>query len=338
MTIINAFGIGAGRAIADEIDNDADKIRRDSRRRVDALNFVERERLNKRFKQLVGDAENSTDKASAARSAYAASATSQALKNSAPQLEPSHQKLPAEEQEVAENLRVMQDAEQTLATRRPEASLPPKLLSDSAGAHQASVDQDKIMRTRDAAQGHLLDSLIADTQRSTGRLTRERVQSALDRLSQTLRARTPTEISDDEQYGVLGYLDFLEGFFEGSSNTTKPPEQIAGLMADIRMQLNCVADPARAMNIQKTLITSQAEDAIPFKGRVTEHRGDRIKSKTAHAADEEGSVNDIESQAETAAAAVNRSASAPPSSQSSLGKDAQRRREETIVSVTLRSV
>lgn len=338
MTIINAFGIGAGKAIADEIDNDAEKVRRDSRRRVDALNFVERERLNKRFKQLVGDTEMPNQQVGTARSAHAASDAWQSLKHRAPQAEPFPKTLLSEDEEIAESVKAPNEAKQALAARTLETSVLPKVSPDTAGAHQVGVEQDERIRPYDNSPGNLLDSLIEGTRRSSGRLTRERVQSELDRLSHALRERASTEISDDEHDGVLGYLDFLEGFFEGSSMTTKPPEQIVALMADIRMQLNYLADPARTITIQNTLITSQAEDAIPFKGRVADHRRDRTKSNTSRAADEEGSVNDIESQAEAAAAAAIRSASAPTSSQSSLSKDAQRRREETIVSVTLRSV
>jgi len=338
MTIINAYGIGAGRAISDEIDNESVKSRKENRRRIDALSFVERERLNKRFKQLVSDTANPSEHLSAARPTHAASDALQSLKDRAPQSVQALDRLPSEEEQLVERTQASQDADRPLSARSPDLSSRTTVYPKPARTDRGTVEQDKVSRTRDEGQEHLLDSLIPDTQRSSVRLTRERVESALDRLSQALRTRAPGEVTHDEQDGVIGYLEFLEGFFEGSGELSKPPEQIAGLMADIRMQLNIVADPVRAISIQSAVITSQSEDATPIKGLVAEDRKDRIKSRTTNVADGEDLVSDFGSQAEAATEISNRAAGTSPSTQSSLSKDAQRRREETIVSVTLRSV
>lgn len=183
----------------------------------------------------------------------------------------------------------------------------------------------------------LLDRLSAEFSRSPMSLTRERVTTALERLSQDIHARSSREVTLKEKAGVLGYFEFLEGYFEKGETSAMPSPQLAALMESIRVQLSTVSDPLRVAEIQSLADASQLDNQLPIQAISRDQRRKQLKPDVVIS--EKAQRSDLDVYAAAAMInAVGTYKSAAPKNESSLSKDAQRRREETLVSVTLRSV
>jgi hypothetical protein len=377
MTIINTFGINAGREIAREIDDESDKSRRDAKRRANATYLADKERLHARFRQMNEHAAQvSADRFTALMQEQRADTKSHvsSQRSSIPSHEENDPTLkPAQSQPSADDsFAVIPEfsGRQVQATRensrRPldQVAGPRSAIASRNFANQTEIDAGAVMELGDSddrekivgAPG-LLDRLLAEINSSPSSLTREGVTSALEHLSQDLYARSsrevmrnetegvlshlnlrsPREVTAKEKEGVLGYIEFLKGYFEKGETSAGPSQQIAALMESIRVQLSAVSDPLRVTDIQSLAVASQLDNQLPVQVVNREQRKNQLKS-TAFS-EEEAQCSDLDVYASTAMMnSVDAALSVSSKKESSQSKDSQRRREETLVSVTLRSV
>lgn len=384
MTIINTYGLGAGREIAREINDESDKSRRDAKRRADAAYLADKERLHTRFRQMNEHAAQvSADRFTAlmqeqradAESRVSAQRSLTASNDYAEQALQAPDSPPTAEDNSAtipqfSGRAVQADRE---GSRRPSDPVANSLSALGVGAlaEQKEIDIGALtqLRGNDDREGtagapDLLDRLATEFNRSPTSLTREGVMTALERLSQDIHARSsrevtrhesemsrnekegvlshlnlrsPREVTPKEKEGVLGYIEFLEGYFEKGETSGGPSPQLAALMESIRVQLSTVSDPLRVTEIQGLAVASQLENHLPIQAINREQRKNQLKS-TARI-EEEAQYSDINLDASAAMMnAVGADKSVAPKNESSLSKDSQRRREETPISVTLRSI
>jgi hypothetical protein len=357
MTIINTYGINAGRSIAREIDDDSDKSRREAKRRADAAYFADKERLHARVRQMNEQAAQvSADHFTALLQEQRADTQFRITDRRTPitptegtdePLENPQALLSAEANAAAIAQPLGRDSRATRSdSQQPSDQDKSRLSAIGSGSlvSQAEIDAVAINELHDNAYGttkacaeDLLDHLLADVNGSPLNLTREGVMLVLERLSQDLKARPSREVTLKEKDGVLGYLEFLEGYFEKSQTTSGPSHEIVLLMENIRAQLGAVTDPMLAVGMQNLVVASQADSTTQLLAINREQRKKQAKSNSVSA--EEAQRSDLDSYASVAMMnSVDASLSPASKKESSQSKDSQRRRDETLVSVTLRSV
>ena len=108
-------------------------------------------------------------------------------------------------------------------------------------------------------------------------------------------------------------------------------------MAEIRTQLSAVTDPLRVTVAQQISVAHRAENLSALQGVSREQRKPKVRS-VEEALDE---VEQAGAQVDASALVMNSvraTGTMPATPPSSLSKDAERRRDETPVSVTIRSV
>ncbi len=330
MSMINPYGIGAGRAIAEQYEDGPDKVRKENRRRETAAQIADRERLHTRLQQGLADVP-ATLRGADSKNAVATADRTQ------------RKRLTADERRSQE--RLLRDT--GIAT-----SEAPTSNAGLARAASAWIDADMPAQSWHhdplsvRADAFLASSLLSCIDLSPARLTRERALSTLDSLKQALHARHPSDLMQDECDGVRGYLDFLEGYFEPRANSAGPSAEMASLMEGIRVQLNLATDPAKANLVQTMVNAHHAADkpsrAKPVSGSsVDDHR--KVLNREKHKSLDESEESDTAGLlSPTAPAALLPTAATTGAgaqgSQASPGRDSDRRREETVVSVTLKSV
>jgi hypothetical protein len=330
MTMINPYGIGAGRAIAEQYDDGPDKVRKESRRRETALQIADRERLQARLQQSLTEAPDTR------RSAESKNANATVDRAQRKRLTDDERRL---QERLLKETRIAESDAQT-----PEAGL------DRAA--QIGIDRDSAAQPwqRDLSSRHpdtrLPASLLSCIDLSPARLTRERALSTLDSLKQALNARHPSELLPDESDGVHGYLDFLDGYFEAGTSSAGPSAEMASLMEGIRVQLNLATDPAKA-GVLHAMSTTHPSMDNPGRGKPVsassgnDHRKVRSRDQQPGVDDSED-VDRAAQMTPTVPAALTPTAASTGAgsqgSQSSPGRDTDRRREETMVSITLKSV
>lgn len=330
MTMINPYGIGAGRAIAEQYEDGPDKVRKENRRRETAAQIAERERLHARLQQGLADVPATLH---GAESKNAAGTADRAQRK----------RLTEDERRFQE--RLLRDA--GIAASDPTTSNA-RLALDASAWIDADISAQPWHRDPLSVQAdaRLPSSLLSCIDLSPARLTRERALSTLDSLKQALHTRRPSDLMQNESDGVRGYLDFLEGYFEPHAHSAGPSAEMASLMEGIRVQLNLAADPSTA-NLRQTMANAQGSADNPGRAKpvtgseVNDHR--KVLNREKHKGLEESEETDaagLLNQALPAAllpTAATTGAGAQ-GSQSSPGRDSDRRREETLVSVTLKSV
>ena len=357
MTIINTYGINAGRSIARAIDDDSDKSRREAKRRADAAYFADKERLHARVRQMNEHAAQvSADHFTALMQEQRADTQFRISDRRTPitptegtdePLENPQALLSAEANAAAIAQPLGRGARATRSdSRQPsyQDKSPLSPIGSGSLVSQAEIDAVAITELRDSAYGTttagakgLLDHLLAEINGSPTNLTREGVMSVLERLSQDLNARPSREVTLKEKGGVLGYLEFLEGYFEKSDTASGPSREIAALMENIRSQLGAVTDLTRAAGMQNLVVANQTDSQTQLQAINREQRKKQLKSNSVSTDEAQRSDTDVNASA-AMINAVGTDKSSSPKNESSLSKDSQRRREETLVSVTLRSV
>lgn len=330
MTMINAYGIGAGRAIAEQMDDAPGKIRKEARRKLTAVQLAEQERLKAKLEHR--SIEFSATESQCLYGESISDERHSLRKSKADQIKDFQDQLLGEER-ISETDN--QAKAQALRVTSSAASLPEFSQVQNNFQHQSidTIQANPVVQS----PGKFLFELA----RLPGKLTRDRALSSLDLLKESIRSHHASELTQEDREGVLGYLEFLDGYFDGGPKTAGQSEKITALMAEIRIQLNVAADPARAGLIQHHVVTNLSADVVPASGAPREARkaSKRVKEGVADDDSDSGIDGSIAAQ-ENRAALLPPSGmtAASPASQSSLSKDSGRRRDETIVSVTLRSV
>lgn len=330
MTMINPYGIGAGKAIAEQYEDGPEKVRKESKRLEAAAQIADRERLKAHLQQRPAE----HFRASQLRSpGDAAAGMSRALRKSLnEESDRLNERLLNEEQ----RLEAVADANSALGKNA--VSIDPK---------PERLDQRLLESLADGTDPGLPGGLLSRIRGISGRLTRERALSNLEDLNESIRARHAEGRSLEDSEGVLGYLDFLDGYFESGAKNPAQSEKMVALMAEIRIQLSLVTDPGTvSLHQQLALRAETGELAAGVKPdlRTTsvEHRQAARERKAQGVLDGDDDSDRLDATqpvppASVASAAAVGSAGAqdPHSSQ---GKNPGRRQEETLVSVTLRSI
>lgn len=325
MTMINPYGIGAGRVISEQYEADPENDRKEIRRRLTTAQLAEQERLKARLHR------HSPEYLATDQSQDAASSMSNSLR---PLCKP-HTLQSQQVGELNDDEWLSESGQDELAAHpaNPKKSL---LASPTV---EAGSQYDGMMP--DAVRGgRLLDSLLVDIRNSPAKLTRERALSSLMSLNDSLRSRRNPDISQEDNDGVLGYLEFLDGYFESGAKSAVHSEKITTLMSEIRLQLNLAADPGRAGILQHAAIANQIKTPTEAVPAVSARESRKISKRGRIGVDDE---EEVDGHSERKAESV---IPLPPTgtpaggsaSQSSQNKDSSRKRDETIVSVTLRSV
>lgn len=366
MTIINTFGVTSGLAVARQIDEDTDKFKKDQKRRADAAHLAQKAQLSARLKQLDEEAALRSSSQRAEMNKQLADKDDRIRSND---LSPSFNELVVAEESnsvstsaVARNgneqdtsitdsetaqREVIQQAIQAGKFR--QTSLKP--LADANGipsledqARSVLVTEsdslalaDQVRATRAYNQPNLLDNLRHQISRSPGILDQDRTRSLLEDLFKDLQSRDPGQISAEERDGVVGYMEYLTGYFEGADQSALPTQQMNTLMTHIRAQLGIISDPSRVNIAQQKLAVLQSERLPSVHGLGREHRHARNRS-TEDVQEGDGGDGSNTEVPVLAGNPISNGMSATASGQSSLDKDHQRRREETLVTVTMRSV
>lgn len=347
MTIINAYGINAGRSIAKEIDDDSDKSRREAKRRADAAYFADKEKLHARVRQMNEHAAQvSADHFTALMQEQRADSQSR-ISDQRSSITPTE-----DTDEPLENRQALLSAELNAAaiaqssgrgsratrsdSRQPSGQDTSPLSAIGSGS---LVNQTEIgaYGTTVASANGLLGRLLAEINGSPSNLTRKGVESVLERLSQDLNERSSRDVTLKEKEGVLGYLEFIEGYFEKNDTTSGPSQQIVALMETIRTQLGIISNPMQAAVMQNLIVANRADSQTPVHAINREQRKKQLKSNSVSTEEAQRIDPDVNASA-AMINAVGTDKSASLKNESSLSKDSQRRREETLVSVTLRSV
>lgn len=188
--------------------------------------------------------------------------------------------------------------------------------------------------------GPALESLLLRLREPVGRMSAPQVLVKLADIGNALRSPRMTAVSPREREWLHAHLDFLEGYYEGEKKPTPESTKILALMQEIRAQLAIASDAGMAAAVLRSGSLAMSAQA----GRMTAPPGPtgqrNVAAKSRNRVLDDGSGTE---EAELAEAAIRRSAPGavhapvrmPPSS---LGKDAEKRREETPVSVVVRSV
>jgi hypothetical protein len=325
MTMINSYGIGAGRAIAEQYEDTAGKEKKEVRRRLTAAQIAEQERLKARLQQ------RSTEYLSP-----------DVLKQNSETLPNALRALRRPQTTRTQQSEALPDEEMIAESDQMTSALQP-------ANRQASVLESSFIEADrryeglmpDPARGErLIGSLLQEFVRSPAKLTRERALSNLMSMSDSLRSRRAAGMSQQENEGVISYLEFLEGYFDSGSKPTAHSDKIAALMSEIRIQLSLVADPGRAGIVQHAAMTNQIRQPADVVPAVSARESRKLSKRGRVGVDDEESMDGrSERQAESAILFTpTGTPTAGSASQSSMSKDSNRRRDETLVSVTLRSV
>lgn len=325
MTMINPYGIGAGRAISEQYEDDTDKERNQTRRRVNAVQLAEQERLKARLQGRTLE--------------YSATDEVQRIAESDQAELYSHKPQPQELKDFA-----ALPSEEAVTQPAQAARYPSQLQGETKRANRPVSSKSTADRAVDApdarSQSALLGSVLYDLQTNPVRLTSERVLHSLGSLRDSLRSSSKVEISTEDREGLQGYLEFVEGYFESAPKRTAHSEKIATLMSEIRLQLDFATDPSQAGALQRTALAASSQR--PVEATRTIATGDSRKAlrKDRSASDDDETFHEIvASEANPPGSPANNAAvSGGSSSKSSLSKDSNRRRNETLVSVTMRSV
>lgn len=330
MTMIDPYGVGAGRAIAEQYEDAPEKVRKEGKRRETAAQIADRERLKARLQQRsVEYVESSQLHAAGEAAAEMDRSSRKSLKEASDRLT----ELLLNEEQHLEGV-----ADATMSVGPEARSAAPKL---------ERPDQRPLESLATRSDPVLLGGLLSEIRNSSGKLTRERALSNLDGLNASIRARHAQGLSTEDSDGILGYLDFLDGFFESGTKNAAQSEKMVALMSEIRIQLSLATDPGKASLHQQLALPAQT--AEPGAGsrsvsRTTpsEHRAAVRAGKGRAAADGDDDPDRLEANqaipAVTVPAAEAAGRTGAQDSASPQGRDSGRRREETLVSVTLRSV
>ncbi len=356
MAIINPYdGLGAGRAISESYDRDKDEhhVRKLRKQPVVAKRLAEQEWLRSRLQEETPRPDVSPPQ-TMPKPAAKPQGQSHPTRWSQPPLQLRRSPVqasghPAEEPVLGggETLSPAIDLAAIPADNH-QPTLEPDRIADVRAGASATEEHAQPAKVAAATErpvnhpdpGPALESVLLRLRELVARMSAPQVLVNLADIGNALRAPRSTAVSPREREWLHAHLDFLEGYYEGEKKPTPESAKIFELMQEVRAQLAIASDPAMATAVLRSgnlPISAQAGRVMLPPGQ----SGKRVAAeKSRDRVRDDGSVTE---EAELTEAAIQRSMPATVRApvrmpQSSLGKDAEKRREETPVSVAVRSV
>lgn len=382
MSQIDLYGIGAGRAIAGEVDEDNEKIRQ---RRLTAAQRAENERRSAALRERFAPTEQATaisaaqqrSELSRAALPYPPSAAFEAESDehwfpsdSGPDVsQRSGRSMTASTKRSLEQSRTLQAQPESMPHDLYEADTSsiisiaqikpwqpegyfPDSGSDIRGQCKAQLEPISESTETDGPSsgtrpvggladraGEVMDAL----DQIRGPEFVEQLVDRLDGLLQAVRGGTPF-LHSTEGSDVLASLDFVEGYVEASAMTDADRQRLFDLMNELRHEL---IGPISLTPTEQAMVASAAavSQGVADKSLTIVGVADQGSPKRNRAsAVERKAVADPEEEAILVATGANALslrpdlAGLPCPAKSSLSKDADKRREETLVTITVRSV
>lgn len=200
-----------------------------------------------------------------------------------------------------------------------------------------------VLRGQRGDPGPTLESILMRLRAPVARIANPQVLANLDDLNRALRSARAPAPGTREHESLHAHLDFLEGYYEQAKTPGPESTKILQLMQEVRCQLAVASDPLMTTTILQSgglSMVSQASRSVS-PGGLAELRNTAAKTRDSLKEGKAGTEVDDEAVTDaplslptsgTAAAQIQRTAS------SSLGRDTEKRRQETPVSVVVRSV
>ncbi len=188
-----------------------------------------------------------------------------------------------------------------------------------------------------------LTALVDDLDKIRGPQFAENLTNSLNALLETIRHHpTPNPNSNDAE-DINGTLEFLEGYVEASTLKEEDQQPLSQLMGQLRQELvgEHYASSATQALILSAAASSSVGESSRLSGNASEARvGSRGRSTLGERVALAKADNESEEMEKELAVSQLQSGVGGPirSLKSNLSKDADKRREETLASITVRSV
>ncbi len=366
MTQISAYGIGAGRTIAGESDSDEERLRQ---RRVSAAQRADQEKRGALVRERLARAQAAeavlSDQQQAQRmqaEAKSREAQPEARQKSpmfpvparpAPTHEPLAAAAPKPGQRADKPMEAMPQPVPVDAPLAPPKSRKP--LAVESGLRQGEREEDKLPEAvhpvvpaadsvpeTETPQVQRFTRLIDDVTDLRGENFSDQLAARLNDLALSIRSQ-PELLTEPADVGkALAALEFLEGYVEAANPGALDQQKILQSISDVRRQM---VESGLSPQLPQVMASALVANQIPVdKGRVSGVTDTRGQGRQRLPASERNAGADPDDEAESSLLAggvqamLQSSAGAVKPSKSSLSKDAEKRREETLVSVTVRSV
>ncbi len=366
MTQISAYGIGAGRAISGESEGDEERLRQ---RRVTAAQRAEQEKRGAAVRERLARAQAADTLISEQQLAQRMQADARsrevpvgarqkspafpAATRSAPSHVPLATSLPKPRQPSDKPieslpLRVPIDSP-------PEDAIPAKPLPLDVDIRDRALSDDKPTETAvpvnlladsdsraDVPPVQRFTCLIDEVSDLRGEHFSDMLTARLNDIASSIRSQPELFEDPADTAMAMASLDFLEGYVEAAHSVAADQQKILQLITDLRRQL---VESGLSPQLPQLMVSALVATQIPAdRSRVAGVTDARGQGRQRPSATQRNAAADPDDEAESSLLAAGAqlmqqsSAVTVKPSKSSLSKDAEKRREETLISVTVRSV
>lgn len=322
MTTINSYGIGAGTSISRQIDDDDERNRQELRRKRKVELAAEQDFA----RRLAAERVQHTAQVSAASQQWQAPSGSSGSKKVSTN---------AARREISDRDRVAienSDQRQTHLATESEMMASPQIAPMQPEAED-SVPQ-------------RLASIIQSLSGLSLRAKEERVASQLEDLLARFRSTENVTTSSEEISEVTGYLEFIAGYFEVKQSSQTPARKILDTVQGLQEQMAQISEALRIAAtgqlpgaLQPSIYSASIRSMYLQKHGINDSQAIDKGMKRNDIESEDGSSNSsvLASQTPSENAATRRP---EPGSRdrSSQDRDTEKRKDETLIGVTLRSV
>jgi hypothetical protein len=322
MTIINSYGIGSGAAISQQIDDDDERERRALRRKRDISHAAEQEFSRRLSSERIQNPESTsaafyqthTKHADLLRDSTQPGTSGRKSKISD---EKSLNSVEPAEAIQTEEKQFMTPAESTLEIQQKQKSLSQELSS-------------------------LIDSLSGLSMRTK----EEKILAVLKELLSRFDSSKNVVESFEDFNEASGSLEFLAGYFEVDQKNQASTRKIADTVQGLQDQMSQISDALQIAVSGKLPVSSNSSLLSPTVRSLYLKRNGMDSSNGVNTAGSQAKIDEHESDREgemSAAIALSEKLAFPRASvrsrsQSSQECDADKRKDETLIAVTLRSV
>lgn len=362
MSLISTYGVGAGRAIAGELDEDEERLRQ---RRTAAAQRTEQEKRGAAVRDRLARAQAAEAAVSNQRlhqhlqSEMDSRDTQVVMQRKLP-APPAPQRPAASDEHapprVANPVR-RQDKQENIPSSvicpddRWEKSIPTAPADREDEFFQGEAEESQanpmvFLSTAEFDKGippvHRINDLIDDVMALRGNQFAEQLVTHLEDIMLSIRQQPEMPTDSTEVQSALAALDFIEGYVEAASAGMVDSQKTMSLISDLRQQLLGSGTPSNAPAVIASAVV--ASQITADKGRaanVSEVRSNgrqRLSVRDRNSAANPDDEADAALLAEGAGLILQVPAGAVKPSKSNLSKDSEKRRDETLVSVTVRSV